>query len=74
IDDQNRPSTSNTTYYIAHSGAIVFAAGSIQWTYALDSLRLGPVEQCPNENVPVPGIQELMVNVMNALAMKHEQQ
>lgn len=74
VDIQNKPSTSYTTYYIAGSGAMVFAAGSIQWTYALDSLRLATTQQCSDENVPVPGIQKLMENVMDALAVKHEKQ
>lgn len=74
VDDQNKSSTSNTAYYIAHSGAMVFAAGSIQWTYALDSFRWTATQQCPGENVPVPGIQRLMANVMNAIIVKHEKQ
>jgi hypothetical protein len=31
--------TSNTTTYIASSGALVFAAGSVAWTWALDGWR-----------------------------------
>lgn len=60
--DGNNADTSNTTIYKAASGALVFAAGSIQWTWALDPFRLTP------PNVPVvPGMQTFMANVMGAL-------
>jgi hypothetical protein len=61
---------SNTTYYVAHSGALVFAAGSIFWGYALDSLHVVPHPLCAGETAPVPGLQKLMANVMAALIVK----
>ncbi len=67
VSDKNQVDVSNTTYYIAKSGALVFAAGSIYWTAALDSYRLFPDELCSNQDLIVPGIQKLMANVMEAL-------
>lgn len=62
--------TSNTTYYITGSGAMVFAAGTIFWGYALDSFRLIPHAECEGNTAPVPGLQKLMANVMAALIVK----
>jgi len=70
-NSQDHPDTSNTTYYIAKSGALVFAAGSIYWTAALDSYRLFQDNSCSSNNLVVPGIQKLMANVMMALATRH---
>jgi hypothetical protein len=61
------PDISNTTYYIAPSGAFVFATGSIYWTQALDSYRYTTIKPCLGQNQVVPGIQKLMTNVMEAL-------
>jgi hypothetical protein len=65
--DYLAPDSSNTTYYIAPSGAMVFAAGSIYWGTALDSYRLITDKLCSGQQLVVPGIQKLMVNVMAAL-------
>jgi hypothetical protein len=62
---------SNTTYYIAQSGAMVFATGAIYWTLALDSYRLYSDTQCPSESRVVPGMQQLMANVMANLVVLH---
>ncbi|HCF85137.1 MAG TPA: hypothetical protein DEV72_08050 [Ktedonobacter sp.] len=62
---------SNTTYYIAPSGAMVFASGSILLTAALDSYRLHRDNTCYLQNSVVPAIQKLMANVMEALPFKH---
>jgi hypothetical protein len=63
---------SNTTAYMAQSGALVFAAGSIYWSYALDSLRLlQPASRCANETAAIPEMQKLLANVMAALAVRH---
>ena len=59
---QSQPSTSNTTTYIAPSGALVFATGSIDWTWALDGYRWAG-----GQTVPIPQIQKLMANIMGAL-------
>ncbi|MDQ6660404.1 MAG: hypothetical protein M3Z24_05500, partial [Chloroflexota bacterium] len=69
IDAYHRTDTSNTAYYIAPSGAMVFAAGSIYWTAALDSFRIYPAPLCAV--TVVPQIQTLLTNVMVALATKH---
>ena len=70
IDDSNKADVSNTTYYIAPSGAMVFATGSIYWAAALDSYRFDRSASC-GQHVVVPGIQKLMANVMDALAVSH---
>ncbi|HLW01370.1 MAG TPA: N,N-dimethylformamidase beta subunit family domain-containing protein [Ktedonobacterales bacterium] len=68
--------TADTAYYRARSGAFVFASGSIYWSYALDDLRLWDFPQvlptlhsdpCLAQSHAVPGIQELMRHVMQAL-------
>jgi hypothetical protein len=71
VNDSNVPDQGNTTYYIAPSGAMVFATGSIYWTSALDSYRLHTDAECIGQELVVPGIQRLMANVMKALAVHH---
>ncbi|MGH7914680.1 MAG: N,N-dimethylformamidase beta subunit family domain-containing protein, partial [Candidatus Binataceae bacterium] len=63
---------SNTAYYVAPSGALVFAAGSIYWSFALDDYRVFSVQGCdgPNSTQPdqaQPGMQRLLTNVLSAL-------
>jgi len=65
------PDVSNTTYYIASSGAMVFATGSIYWTASLDSYRSNTDEMCIGRNPVVPGMQKLMAHVMDALVINH---
>jgi N,N-dimethylformamidase beta subunit-like, C-terminal len=65
----NHPDVSNTTYYIAPSGAMVFATGSIYWARSLDSYRLYPDKMCAGQNTVIPGMQELMTHVMDALVI-----
>lgn len=67
----NKPDTSNTTYYIAPSGAMVFASGSIYWGTTLDSYRFTPDPNCGNQNLVVPAMQSLMAKVMAAVIVKH---
>lgn len=71
-------SHSDTTYYVAPSGALVFASGSIYWSYALDGLKFWDVPHvapayapCLSTaaSAPVPGIQRLMANVMAQLVI-----
>lgn len=69
-DIQGNSQVADTTYYTAPSGALVFAAGSIQWSYALDSLRLVPNPACHPSSDTAPGIQALLRRVMDAAA-KH---
>lgn len=74
VDNSNNPDASNTTYYIAPSGAMVFAAGSIYWTLALDSYRASVDKACATQNLVVPGIQKLLAHVMDALIVHHPSQ
>lgn len=69
--DNNKPDTSNTTYYIASSGAMVFATGSIYWTLGLDNYRYNTDDLCAKRSTEVPGMQKLMANVMNAVATRY---
>jgi hypothetical protein len=80
LSQTNYSQISNTAYYIASSGALVFASGSIYWSFALDDLRIwdfadsGPVVRangCLQQSVAVPEIQQLMANVMDALIVHH---
>jgi len=73
-NDNGQVSSSNTTYYIAPSGAMVFATGSIYWAEALDSYRINIDPLCVNQKPVVPGMQQLMANVMAALAVLHPSQ
>jgi len=61
---------SNTTYYYAPSGALVFDSGSLFWAFALDSLRLINDPYCfgAAAAAPIPALQKLTANVMNGLA------
>ncbi len=63
---------SNTTYYIAKSGAMVFAAGSLNWAAALDDYRLHPgSDSCASGDHAVPQLQRLFENVFRELAIRH---
>lgn len=73
LDTKGYHDISNTTYYIASQGAMVFAAGSIYWTLALDSYRADTYPQCSGQNPVVPGIQQFMAHVMDALVANHHQ-
>ena len=70
-NDSNVSDFSNTTYYIASSGALVFATGSIYWTAALDVYRFNQDPTCVGKVLEVPGLQQLLTNVMNALYTTH---
>jgi hypothetical protein len=59
--------SSNTTYYIAPSGALVFATGSIYWTAALDGYRYDRTLYGTKDAKTIPEIQQLMKNIMDAL-------
>ena len=71
VDNWNNHDISDTTYYIAPSGAMVFATGSIFWTTSLDSYRLYSDPLCTNQNPVVPAMQKLMAKIMDALATPH---
>lgn len=66
----NQSDTANTAYYIAPSGALVFDAGSVAFSYALDDLRLLENRDCDGQNDVVPELQRLMANVMAALIVR----
>jgi hypothetical protein len=77
------PSFSETTYYVAPSGAFVFASGSITWSYGLDSLYLPDVphdsaliDRCLGSpsRAAVPGVKQLMANVMARLVAARPRQ
>ncbi|MBV9708629.1 MAG: hypothetical protein JO125_14620, partial [Chloroflexi bacterium] len=70
-NDLDSLDSSNTTYYIAQSGAMVFASGSIYWAAALDSYREQLDAVCGNQNRAIPGIQVLMAHVMDGLLVPH---
>jgi hypothetical protein len=59
---------SDTTYYIAPSGAMVFATGSIYWTRGLDTYLYQADALCAGQSAPIAGMQRLMARIMDALA------
>lgn len=71
INDTGQPDSSNTTVYIAHSGAMVFATGAVYWTKALDSYRYDPDPHCGGAAPVVPAMQQLMSNVMSQIIVEH---
>jgi len=71
VNEGNTADTSNTTYYIAPSGAMVFATGSIYWTLALDTYRFQTDKLCTGQSPVVPGMQKLLARVMDALVIHH---
>ncbi len=71
VSIEGHKDTSNTTAYIAPSGAMVFATGAVYWTSALDGYRFTPDPRCQNQPAVVPEMQHLMTNVMAALIVHH---
>ncbi|MBE3560252.1 MAG: hypothetical protein IMW89_13665 [Ktedonobacteraceae bacterium] len=83
INQQGQNDHSNTTYYVAAKGNLVFATGSIYWATALDDFRSydqlnafktqGDIAArvCSTGYKGVPGIEKLMENVMAAALVKH---
>lgn len=71
VNDEGQADTGNTAYYIAPSGAMVFATGSIYWTLSLDDYRFEPDPACINQSQEIPEMQKLMSNVMEAVAVSH---
>jgi hypothetical protein len=71
VSIEGHKDTSNTTVYIAPSGAMVFATGSVYWTSALDGYRFTPDPRCENQPAVIPEMQHLMANVMAALIVHH---
>jgi hypothetical protein len=64
--------TSNTTYYVAPSGALVFATGSIYWTAALDSYRHDRTLYGTKNAKTIPEIQQFMSNIMDAIIKNYK--
>jgi hypothetical protein len=80
ITSTGYPGHSNTVYYIAKSGAFVFASGSIYFAYALDNLLLWDIPNAAtyydpclssHRSAAIPGIQSLMAHVMFQLPIDH---
>jgi hypothetical protein len=71
VGPSNTRDYSNTVYYVAPSGALVFSSGSIYWEYGLDDFRWQSTTNCPDGGAHVPGIQRLMANVMRAVVTHH---
>jgi hypothetical protein len=71
LSESHTSDVSNTTYYIARSGAMVFATGSISWTAALDSYRFAVDKTCAGHDSVVPAMQQLMLKVMAALIIHY---
>ena len=74
VNASNQADFSNTTYYIAPSGAMVFATGSHYWTASLDSYRFYIDRLCAGQDFVVPGMQKLMAHVMDALVKNYRSQ
>lgn len=68
VTNEGEYDLSHTTYYIAPSGAMVFATGSLYWTSALDDYRFAHE---PGETPVIPQMQKLMSNVMDSLIINH---
>ncbi|HZR40091.1 MAG TPA: N,N-dimethylformamidase beta subunit family domain-containing protein [Ktedonobacteraceae bacterium] len=76
-----RTDMGNSAYYIAPSGAFVFASGSIYWGNSLDDFRAdynlqshSLARACNGDattSKAVPEIQKFMANVMSAMIVKH---
>ncbi len=56
--------TSNSTIYRAASGAFVFNAGTIDWSYGLDDMRASWFSYPPARSTPSPAIQKITANVL----------
>ena len=56
--ENNQPDTANSTIYSAPSGAKVFAAGTIQWSYGLDNYG--------GTTFVNSGIQQVTANILKA--------
>src|SRR5262249_48344904 len=54
--DPNATVTHNMTLYKAPSGALVFGAGTVQWSWGLDS-------ESPQDNIPDLNMQQATVNL-----------
>jgi hypothetical protein len=61
-DTSSQSDVSHTTTHVGNGGALVFASGSISWTWALDSYRWAG-----NASGVIPEMQRLMANIMTAL-------
>lgn len=64
IDHTGVVDVSDTTYYIAASGAFVFAAGSVHFQYALDGYRMLDYGHCRAGSVANVHIQAMMAHVL----------
>ncbi len=67
LDDAHQPRTSNSTEYKARSGAIVFNAGTFDWSHGLDDYRQPGWSYEPHRKLPSRAIQMITRNVLNAM-------
>lgn len=56
--------THNLTLYRAPSGALVFGAGTVMWSWALSSLHTPGPDGSPDDAPTDPAIQQAMVNLL----------
>jgi hypothetical protein len=56
--ENNQPDTANSALYTAPSGARVFAAGTIQWSWGLDNFG--------GTTFVDPGVQRVTANILGA--------
>lgn len=68
LNSVSAPDVSHSTVHIGNGGALVFASGSISWTWALDTYRWAG-----NASGVVPEMQRLMTNIMTALISRSKQ-
>ena len=66
INDQDQLDSAYTTYYRADSGAMVFDAGSIWWSWGLDEMNVPGATQI-NVVQGNQGISDLTGNVIKAM-------
>jgi hypothetical protein len=58
------PATHNLTLYRAPSGALVFGAGTVQWSWGLDNTNAWQISTTdPSGNPPDPNMQQATVNL-----------
>ncbi len=60
--------THNLTLYRASSGALVFGAGTVQWSWGLDNFNAwGEGGTEPSQNAPDPNMEQFTVNLLSMM-------
>lgn len=67
FNSAHRRRVSNATVYRAASGAIVFNAGTIDWSYGLDTMREWYWAYSPARSKPSPLVEKVTANVLQAM-------